>query len=352
MNELAWLDMPCADLSETARAAAEAHQYALIKPRGSLGRLERVAIQLAALQGTSRPAADQVHIAVFAGDHGVAAQGVSAYPQSVTAEMVRNFAGGGAAISVLARELDAALEVINLGTVTELAELPGVLSLHLGAGTADFTAAPAMDAAQFAHALAAGRDSALRAVRAGAQIYIGGEMGIGNTTAATALACALLALPPERLTGPGTGMDAPGITRKSAIIAKALAYHAPQLHTPGESLRRLGGFEIAALTGAFIACAQQGLPIVVDGFITTAALLAAERLRPGVRAWCLFGHCSEEPGHALLLEALGATPLLDLGMRLGEGSGAATAVPLLRLACALHNGMATFAGAGVSDQGA
>ncbi len=351
MTDTAWLCAPCAIPSETARAAAEARQQVLTKPRGALGRLEQAAIQLAALQNTSQPSLDRVHIAVFAGDHGVAAQGVSAFPQSVTAEMVRNFTRGGAAISVLARQLGAALEVINLGTVVEL-DLPEVRTLHLGAGTADFTQGPAMSEEQFARALAAGRDSARRAAHAGAQCYIGGEMGIGNTTTAAALACALLDLPPVRLTGPGTGVDSEGIARKIAVIERALEIHATPLQSPDEVLRRLGGFEIAALSGAFVACAQLGLPILVDGFITTAALLAAERLRPGVRQWCLFGHASAEPGHALLLATLEAQPLLALGMRLGEGSGAATAVPLLRLACALHNDMATFTEAGVSDGGA
>ncbi|MFA5529882.1 MAG: nicotinate-nucleotide--dimethylbenzimidazole phosphoribosyltransferase, partial [Thiohalomonadaceae bacterium] len=261
----------------------------------------------------------------------------------------RNFVRGGAAISVVARALHASLEVINLGTVHD-AEVPGVMACRLGPGTADLSTAPAMTAAQLAGALNAGRESVVRAARGGAQLYIGGEMGIGNTTSASALACALLGAEPRRLTGPGTGINGAGVAHKVAIIEEALAFHRAHLQSPEEILRRLGGFEIAALAGAFIACAQEGIPVLVDGFITTAALLAAERLRPGVRDWCLFSHRSAEPGHGFLLDSLDARPLLAMGMRLGEGSGAAVTVPLLRLACALHNEMATFADAGVSDK--
>ncbi|MFA7618305.1 MAG: nicotinate-nucleotide--dimethylbenzimidazole phosphoribosyltransferase [Thiohalomonadaceae bacterium] len=349
MIELEWLGAPCADMNESARRDAEARQRVLTKPLGALGELEHAAIRLAALQGTACPGVDKVHVAVFAGDHGVAARGVSAFPQSVTLEMVRNFVRGGAAISVVARALHASLEVINLGTVHD-AEVPGVMACRLGPGTADLSTAPAMTAAQLAGALNAGRESVVRAARGGAQLYIGGEMGIGNTTSASALACALLGAEPRRLTGPGTGINGAGVAHKVAIIEEALAFHRAHLQSPEEILRRLGGFEIAALAGAFIACAQEGIPVLVDGFITTAALLAAERLRPGVRDWCLFSHRSAEPGHGFLLDSLDARPLLAMGMRLGEGSGAAVTVPLLRLACALHNEMATFADAGVSDK--
>jgi nicotinate-nucleotide--dimethylbenzimidazole phosphoribosyltransferase len=183
-----------------------------------------------------------------------------------------------------------------------------------------------------------------------AQLYIGGEIGIGNTTAAAALACALLPAEPEVLAGPGTGLDAAGVVHKAAVIRRALEHHAGALGGAAEVLRRLGGFEIAALAGAYVRCAQAGLPAMIDGFIATAAALIAARLRPGVESWWLFSHHSREPGHAALLAALQARPLLDLGMRLGEGSGAAAAVPLLRLACELHGRMATFAQAGVSER--
>ncbi len=345
-----WLNVPAAPLSDAARRAAEERQGQLTKPPGALGRLESLAIQLAAMQGSPRPRIEQVRIAVFAADHGVAAEGVSAFPQSVTVEMVRNFARGGAAISVLAREIGATLEVMNLGTVNDPGPLDGVLHQPLGAGTANFTHDAAMSEEQLVRALHIGRHSAERARLAGAQLYIGGEMGIGNTTSAAALACALLEAAPEALAGPGTGLDAAGVGRKAEVIRRALARHNGSLADPLEALRRLGGFEIAALTGGYIACAQMGLPVLVDGFIATVAALAAVRRSPAAGDWFFYSHASAEPGHARMLAALEARPLLDLGMRLGEGSGAAVAVPLLRLACALHNGMATFAEAGVSGK--
>ena len=345
-----WLGAPIARVNERVRRQAARRQSILTKPPGALGRLEALAIRLAALQGTAHPRADAVHIAVFAGDHGVVVEGVSAFPQSVTIEMVRNFAHGGAAISVLARELGATLEVINLGTVESLGQLDGVVELHLGPGTANITAHPAMTDKQFIRSLGAGRQSAERAVAAGAQLFIGGEMGIGNTTAATATACALLSVPPESVAGPGAGLDRTGVARKVEVIRRALALHRDHLAGPMEALRHLGGFEIAALTGAFITCAQIGLPVLVDGFIAGVAALVAERRRKEADHWFIHAHTSAEPGHAQVLRALNARPLLDLEMRLGEGSGAAMAVPLLRLACALHNGMATFTEAGVSHK--
>lgn len=355
MNEAAtidWLNIPAATPDAGARDAAIARQAVLTKPPGALGRLEEMAISLAALQGTARPNIEYVHITVFAGDHGVAAEGVSAFPQAVTAEMVKNFARGGAAICVVARTVGASLEVINLGTVVDTGPVEGVKHYALGPCTSNFTREPAMNEHQLACALAAGRHAAERARLKGAQLFIGGEMGIGNTTAASALACALLDAPPERLAGPGTGLDAQGVARKTEVIRRALACHSTHHGTPLEALRRLGGFEIAALTGAYIACAHIGLPILVDGFISSVAALAAARLCPGAGEWMLFSHVSAEPGHRAVLDALDARPLLDLGMRLGEGSGAAVAVPLLRTACALHNEMAIFAEAGVSEKSA
>ena len=346
-----WLNVPCAPLNDGARRAAEQRQTQLTKPPGALGRLETLAIQLAAMQGTPLPTLERVHIAVYAGDHGVAAEGVSAFPQAVTAEMIRNFARGGAAICVLARQLNATLEVLNLGTVVDTGALEGVLGLHLGRGTKNFTQDAAMGEEQLARAVHAGRQSAERAKMAGAQLFIGGEMGIGNTTAATALACVLLDALPELLTGPGTGLDTQGVAHKVEVIRRALALHRAHLNDPPdpmETLRRLGGFEIAALTGAYIACAQMGIPILIDGYITSTAALVATRRCRDVSNWCIYSHTSAEPGHARVLHALNAYPLLDLKMRLGEGSGAAVAVPLLRLACALHKHMATFDEAGVS----
>lgn len=343
-----WLLRACAGPDETIADAARTRQSQLTKPPGSLGALEDLAVRLAALQKTQAPAVDRVWISVFAADHGVAAEGVSAFPQAVTGEMIRNFARGGAAISVLARTLGATLEVVNLGTVNDPGDIPGVRRAVIAPSSANLCERPAMTHAQLDAALEVGRDSVHRARDCGAQIFIGGEMGIANTTAATALSCALLDAAPDTLTGAGTGLDAEGIEHKRRVVERALARHA-DVRNPLEQLRCLGGFEIAALTGAYVAAAQAGVPVLVDGFIATAAALAAVRIDPGVREWLLFSHCSAEAGHVALLRALDAGPLLDLGMRLGEASGAAVALPLLRLACALHNGMATFAEAGVSD---
>lgn len=347
---LNWLQQPAKKLDEQARRAAEVRQQQLTKPPGALGQLEGLAIRLAAMQGREKPQIDKVFVSVFAGDHGVAEENVSAFPQLVTAEMVKNFARGGAAISVLAKQLGATLEVVNLGTAFDTGELAGVLQCNLGKGTANFAKAAAMSEGQLAAALQVGNDSAARAAQSGAALYIGGEMGIANTTSAAALACVLLEHTPQQLAGPGTGLDRAGVQHKAEVVARALQLHRAHLHEPMEILRRLGGFEIAALTGAFIGCAQRGIPVLVDGYITTAAALLAVRIRPGVADWLLYAHRSAEPGHILMLDALKAEPLLQLGMRLGEGSGAAVAVPLMRLACSLHNDMATFAEAGVSEK--
>ncbi|MEW5904662.1 MAG: nicotinate-nucleotide--dimethylbenzimidazole phosphoribosyltransferase [Pseudomonadota bacterium] len=352
MHGTAWLQQAAQPLDEQARAAALARQGQLTKPPGALGRLEQLAVQFAAMQGCERPQMEHVSIVVCAGDHGIAAEGVSAFPQAVTAEMVKNFARGGAAISVAAQQLGATLEVLNLGTAFDTGDLPGVRQYGLGKGTANFAKEAAMDGQQLAAALQAGRDSALRAQQQGAQLFIGGEMGIANTTSAAALACALLGLSPSQLAGPGTGLDAAGVQHKAEVIARALVLHGyPAADADAlEILRRLGGFEVTALTGAFTACAQLGIPVLVDGYIATAAALVAVRINPAVADWLLYAHHSAEPGHVLMLQALQAQPLLNLGMRLGEGSGAAVAVPLLRMACALHSGMATFAEAGVSEK--
>ncbi|WP_373067680.1 nicotinate-nucleotide--dimethylbenzimidazole phosphoribosyltransferase, partial [Thioalkalivibrio sp.] len=248
--------------------------------------------------------------------------------------------------------LGASIEVINLGTAAEPPAVAGVQQLKLGPGTANLAREPAMTPAQLERALNAGRQCAERARRGGAQLFIGGEMGIGNTTSAAALACSLLDLPPADLAGPGTGLDANGVRHKAEVIEQALHTHADVRGDALGSLRGLGGFEIAGLAGAYIAAGQIGLPVLVDGFISTSAALVAERLCPGTANWFFYAHSSAEPGHRCLLAALEADPLLDLGMRLGEGSGAAMAVPLLRLACALHSGMATFAEAGVSGEDA
>lgn len=349
MTDTWWLN-PCKASDAQVYEQALARQQQLTKPAGSLGQLEALAVQLAGLQGQVKPSVDQLWIVIFAGDHGVVAEGVSAFPQEVTGQMLLNFVTGGAAISVLARQLGAQLEVVDLGTVNPSLDLPGVRHLNIGAGTANFVNGPAMTEVQGQLALQAGRDSVHRALANGAQLFIGGEMGIGNTTAASALACALLDCQVSDLTGPGTGLNAQGVSHKVAVIERALALHAGRRGDALHTLFNLGGFEIAALVGAYLACAQEGIVVLVDGFICTVAALVATRLNPACREWLMFGHCGAEPGHRHVLQSLDAQPLLDLSLRLGEGSGAALAVPLFRLACALHGQMATFAEAAVAGR--
>lgn len=343
-----WHTIPPQTPASDYRAQALARQEQLTKPPGSLGRLEQLAVQLASLQGRDRPDVERASIVVFAADHGIAAAGTSAFPQAVTTEMVKNFAAGGAAISVIARQLNARLEVVDMGTLYDPGPLSNVVAVRLAPGTANACEVAAMTSTQLDAALHAGREAVQRANEHGCDIFIGGDMGIGNTATATAVACALLQLPASELTGPGTGLDAAGVARKAAIIQRALDRHADHTRTPLTALQHLGGFEIAALSGAFIASAQAGIPVLVDGFIAGCAALVAVRHLPAVRDWLIFGHRSAEPGHRHILEALLAEPLLDLGLRLGEGSGAASALPLLRLACSLHGEMATFAEAAVS----
>ena len=345
-----WLNNPVKEPSEKHADRARQRQASLTKPPGSLGRLEALAIRLAALQGAEQPSLDRISIAVFAADHGVAAAGVSAYPQEVTAQMVANFSAGGAAISVLAKSLGAELEVIDLGTLCDPGPLPGVRNCRIAPGTANFQQQDAMTDQQLAEALQGGRESVERAVATGADLFIGGEMGIGNTTPAAAIASELLMLEPEMVVGPGTGLDQEGVANKVRVINEALARYPGFENQPLELLRCVGGFEIAALTGACIAVAQKGMTLLVDGYIASVAALVAVNVQPDVKPWLLFSHRSAEPGHRYVLASLDAKPLFDFGMRLGEGTGAATAVPLLRLACDLHNNMATFAEAGVSDK--
>ncbi len=347
---MSWYHEPAAQPSLSHQQQAEQQQNRLTKPAGSLGQLETLAITLAGLQATDTPSCDAVSISIFAADHGVAAEGVSAFPQSVTAQMVRNFSVGGAAIAVLAQSLNAQLEVINVGTVEELPSLPKVSDQRIAAGTANFTQKSAMTAPQLQQALSIGQATVQAAKEQGAQLWIGGEMGIANTTSATALACAQLHKHAAEIVGPGTGLDNAGQIHKSAVIHRALDLFNAPAQSPLKDLQYLGGFEIAALTGAYIAAAQLGLPVLVDGFICSVAALYAQLINPSIKPWLILTHESAEPGHQAVLAALQQQPLLNLQLRLGEGSGAATVVPLLRLACDLHNRMATFDSAGVDNK--
>jgi nicotinate-nucleotide--dimethylbenzimidazole phosphoribosyltransferase len=345
-----WISALCPEPSAAHKALAETRQAQLTKPAGSLGRLEQLAVELAALQRTERPQAEHAPIIIFAGDHGVTAQGVSVFPSEVTVQMLANFAGGGAAIAVLARALGQTLTVIDAGTLAAQ-PVDGVLTDKPRCGTRDFTLEAALEPAELAHALACGR-RAVESAAADADILLLGEMGIGNTTSAAAIICALTANDPAALAGTGTGLDDAGRRHKAEVIARGLRRHGlgKEPAAPEAALCALGGLEIAAMAGAIIAAAQKGIPVLIDGFIVSAAALAAARLNPGCRAWMIFSHQSAERGHRVVLDELNARPLLDLDLRLGEGSGAAVALPLVRLACTLHNGMATFAEAAVSKR--
>jgi nicotinate-nucleotide--dimethylbenzimidazole phosphoribosyltransferase len=349
--EFSWLQAPVATIDQDARNAAMARQNQLTKPPGSLGRLESLAVDFAGWQGTPLPGLEHIQIRVFAADHGIANAGVSAFPQAVTSQMVANFAHGGAAISVLARQHRADFRVVNMGTANplpaDIANHPKVHNRPLMAGSRNICEMSAMDTAILAAALRAGADEIHSSDQTG--LFIGGEMGIGNTAVSAALVSLLLKLPAEETVGRGTGISDIGLTRKRDAVNRALTLHGPKCHSPLEALRRLGGLEIVALTGAYIAAAQKGVPSLVDGFICTTAALLACQINPAVREWLLFGHRSAESGHRHVLAALAAQPLLDLNMRLGEGSGAAMAIPVLRSALALHHSMATFAQASISD---
>jgi nicotinate-nucleotide--dimethylbenzimidazole phosphoribosyltransferase len=351
LSPISWLSTPCPQRQEKFKIAAIERQTQLTKPAGSLGQLEALAIQLADLQQTESPAIDKIAIAIFAGDHGITEEGVSAFPQEVTVQMVMNFIQGGAAISVLAKQLGAQFEVVDTGIASVLPKQKGLVIQRAGNGTANCLHQAAMTESQLKMALQAGHDSVKRAVKNNADLFIGGEMGISNTTSATILYCALMGLTPEQATGAGTGLDSTGITHKTMIVEKVLNKH--QIECGNDALawlRCVGGFEIVALTGAYIAAAQSGLTILVDGFITSVSALCAVKINPQVNDYMIFSHISAEQAHRKVLETLEQSALLDLGMRLGEGSGAAVAVPLLQAACTTHNEMATFAEAMVATQ--
>ena len=354
---LEWIRNPVAPINKIAQQNAEKRQAVLTKPAGSLGVLEQLAIQFSAWQGAKRPVLNQIQISIFAADHGVADEGVSAFPQVVTGEMVKNFVAGGAAISVLAKYNQATLEIIDVG-VKDLPELDNVIRARAGNGTHNIAQMDAMTEAQLALALQAGKEAAERANSRDMQLFIGGEMGIANTTSATALACELLDITDTtELTGAGTGLDKAGIKHKSDVVSSILMRYKvstqQDISTSDndalDTLRIIGGFEIVALVAAFIRCAQGGIPILVDGFITTAAALVAIRINKNVKQWMLFSHCSAESGHKKMLSALEVKSLIDFELRLGEASGATTVIPVIKQALALHNNMATFAQAEVSN---
>jgi nicotinate-nucleotide--dimethylbenzimidazole phosphoribosyltransferase len=347
-------------LDATAMARAAAGLDRLTKPPGSLGRLEALVIQLAGITGRSDAPVDARAIIVAAGDHGVTAQGVSAYPAEVTAQMVANFVAGGAAINVLARSAGARVVVLDVGVARPIPEgttdpIRGgrLVSARVRHGTADMTVEPAMTRDEALAAIDAGRRvvAEVRAEPAGLDLLGLGEMGIGNTTAASALAAVFTGAPVEAVTGRGTGIDETGRRRKVEVIEAALALHRPDPADPIGVLAAVGGLEIAALVGAIAEAAAARIPFVLDGFISTAAALVAFALQPMVAPRSIAGHRSTEPGHRLVLEHLGLSPVIDLDLRLGEASGAAVAMGIVTAAVAVRDGMATFDSAGVTGPG-
>ncbi len=318
------------------------------KPRGSLGQIETLAVQLAVIQRTHNPVIDPARIIVFGADHGVAAEGVSAYPAEVTAQMMANFAAGGAAVCVLGKVAGASLEVIDVGVNDDLSEFPGIVHAKVAAGTANLANESAMTHEQLDSALQVGREAIVRAAADGIRCVGLGEMGIANTTSASIITGLLCQATPEDVTGRGTGLDDDQLPVKIGVVAEVMGRLRGSVDDPLECLRDAGGFEIAAIVGAMMEAPAHKMVIVVDGFIVTAAALVACQLKPAVRDSLVFAHRSEEPGHKLALQVLDAEPLLQLGMRLGEGSATAMVLPLLRGAAAVLNDMASFSDAGVS----
>jgi nicotinate-nucleotide--dimethylbenzimidazole phosphoribosyltransferase len=336
---------PIPPLDTVAQQAALERQSHLTKPRGSLGRLEILSAQIAGMTGSLDWLPKRPAVIVCAGDHGIAEQGVSAYPRKVTKQMVLNFLNGGAAINVLAKQFNIALTVIDAGVAGILPEHPQLVAGKVNYGTADFTKAPAMSPMQTEKAIQLGMRVVEEKIAAGADIILTGEMGIGNTTSSAALIAALTGEPVERVTGRGTGISYEQHRLKIQLIEEALTFHDP---LDEDTLPKLGGYEIAALVGVILGAAGKRVPVILDGVITAAAALVAGRLDAGVIHYCIAGHRSAEPGHAVALQVLGLSPVLDLSLRLGEGTGAALALPLVEAAMRTLQQMATFGEASVS----
>lgn len=320
------------------------------KPLGALGALELVALQVGKIQHTCKPVLNRPAVLVFAGDHGIVEEGVSSYPQAVTAQMVMNFLAGGAAINVFARQHNVALRVVDSGVNAEFQPTEQLTQVKIARGTNNFLRSDAMTMAQCEQALTVGTEIAYQEVDAGSNIIGFGEMGIGNTSSASCLMSVLCGTPIAECVGRGTGLDDAGVQRKVAILAKALAHHQLDNSNPLKVLAALGGFEIAMMVGAMLGAAQRNCVLLIDGFISTAALLVAAQMQAAILQYCIFSHCSDEAGHRLMLNHLQARPLLDMGLRLGEGTGAVLAFPLVQSAVNFLNEMASFSEAGVSEQ--
>ena len=337
-------------LDAGAMAAAAARWDMLTKPRGSLGRLESLGCQVAGITGQPRPRLAERLAFVLAGDHGVTAEGVSAYPSDVTAQMVQNFMRGGAAINVLARLAGARVVVVDMGVDADLPASPSLLSRKIRRGTRNFAQQAAMTEAEALACVEAGISLAEAEIGHGRAWVVAGEMGIGNTTASSAIVAAVTGAAVERVTGRGTGVAGAALSRKAEVIKQALERHRPDAQDALDILAKVGGFEIGGLAGVILGAAAHRCPVVLDGLISTAAALLAVGLVPAARAYLIAGHRSVEPGHGIALQFLGLEPVLDLALRLGEGSGGVLALPVLEAACRLLDEMATFGEAGVATE--
>jgi nicotinate-nucleotide--dimethylbenzimidazole phosphoribosyltransferase len=347
--KLAGIDIQARGPDPVAGEAARRRQDNLAKPAGSLGRLEEISVRLCEITGRCPPRLGEKVIIVCAADHGVTEEGVSPYPSDVTAQMLLNFAGGGAAINVLARESGARVVLLNAGTASAV-EHPCILDKRVRPGTANMAYGPAMTKEEAKACLLAGFEAARSEISSGAGLLAAGDMGIGNTTSASAIIAALTGRPVEQLVGRGTGLDDEGLARKVCVVRKALEINMPDPGQAMDVLAKVGGLEIGAMAGVMLACAHEGVPVVVDGLISTAAALVAERACPGARGAMFASHLSVEPGHRPALDELELDPYLDLSMRLGEGTGAALAMIVLECAAKLLADMATFEEAGVSRE--
>jgi nicotinate-nucleotide--dimethylbenzimidazole phosphoribosyltransferase len=335
-------------LDAPASEAAQQRQQSLTKPAGALGRLEELSIQLAGITGAIHPALRPCWVIICAGDHGVTAEGVSAYPSEVTAQMVSNFLLGGAAINVLARLFSAEVTIVDVGVQSELPDHPQLVKAKIRPGTRNFLREPAMTREEAVAAIEVGITVAQTAIAAGARILITGDMGIGNTTASAAIAAALTGHPAVEVTGLGTGIGREGWRHKVEVVQRAVELHLPDQEDALDVLSKVGGLEIGAIAGVVLAAAAAHIPVIIDGVISTAGVAIATDLAPAARAFIIAGHQSLEPGHRVLLEYLDLRPLVNLDLRLGEGTGALLALPLLDAAVATLNEMATFDAAGVS----
>ena len=337
-------------LDETAMQNARTRQNMLTKPAGSLGRLEELSIQLAGITGKSIPVLKDKVIITMAGDHGVVAEGVSAYPQEVTPQMVLNFLAGGAAINVLARHISARMVIIDMGIAMDLPESDELIVKKVAYGTANMSKGPAMTRAQAEESIQSGIEIALAEISRGADIIGTGDMGIGNTTPSAAIACVLTKKHPKEIAGRGTGMDDEGLNQKISTIERALDVNKPNANDGLNVLAKVGGFEIGGLAGVMLGAASKNIPVMVDGFISTAAAMVAASLAPQCKDYLISAHRSKENGHGIMLAWLGLKPLFDLDMRLGEGTGSALGISIAEAACKILTEMATFDEAGVSEK--